>query len=604
MRVVVLQPFSCLYHDPFVLISPSVKSIHLPCKVLLSFLSSHTMDSDGTSISSSGVRMSQRKRKRSRLTNSEYSIDPTCVPLLRVEKRTEIRHLEPREGDKRFKQYRITVGRSKEPPVAVPAASQVISTSALTKLNCTECIAFRRKGGARYARLDDMIRCSSSTCSSGAVHRTCLPHTFREREHNGITCGDCAVCGLCQLPVSTNPPPVGMKWERYVTHTIWCSGCCTCHHLLCAIGSLDAANFNPDEWRCNSCPAPTGPRKKSSQSHPRLLHDTASDYCINRRHRKRMKMAHKAQNRVPSGHFSSLGYPENSPPHTEDMEKEITQCPDDPFEGQSHNPTRVDRKDLARWSIAECAECFDSENSHLADLIRKHSLDGSSLLLISRQQFITLFGLGLGPALKMHYAVSRLRVPSVNIRSGEIFGLACATSDPTGTWYLFEYESPYCTDLFQIPERTAMTPSPRIVTTLISASTLLLALKIGLAASDAPEPMLPFQVVTGPAVFNFQDHGRSILPAGFSFFPPSPMQLQAAEMKPVPVYLPGQVPSRRVARSEAEAIGGLTHNPFFEQSNSNRYIGFYGAHAPVQEAQFPQGRTDEPSEQPLQPMFE
>ncbi|GAV09428.1 hypothetical protein RvY_18974 [Ramazzottius varieornatus] len=67
------------------------------------------------------------------------------------------------------------------------------------------------------------------------------------------------------------------------------------------------------------------------------------------------------------------------------------------------------RHDLCLWTVDQCASYFVDSFPDLADLIRTHELYGSSLMLISSQQFRTLFGLPLGKCLIFYDAICKWR---------------------------------------------------------------------------------------------------------------------------------------------------------------------------------------------------
>ncbi|XP_055331707.1 uncharacterized protein LOC129583773 isoform X2 [Paramacrobiotus metropolitanus] len=66
---------------------------------------------------------------------------------------------------------------------------------------------------------------------------------------------------------------------------------------------------------------------------------------------------------------------------------------------------RRHRRELAKWTSDRCAAQFADSNPQLAELIRNNRLTGASLVCINRNQFIDMFGLSLGVAVKLHYAV-------------------------------------------------------------------------------------------------------------------------------------------------------------------------------------------------------
>ena len=86
------------------------------------------------------------------------------------------------------------------------------------------------------------------------------------------------------------------------------------------------------------------------------------------------------------------------------------------------------RQDMVMWSVEQCASFFQDSHPQLAEIISKHvkiswvkyviwnkiflfsqELMGSALVLISRSQFLDLFGLPVGTALNLHAEVCRTR---------------------------------------------------------------------------------------------------------------------------------------------------------------------------------------------------
>ncbi|OWA50550.1 hypothetical protein BV898_15062 [Hypsibius exemplaris] len=67
------------------------------------------------------------------------------------------------------------------------------------------------------------------------------------------------------------------------------------------------------------------------------------------------------------------------------------------------------RQDLALWTVEQCAAYFADSLPGLAELILKHELFGSSLMIISREQFSELFPLPLGKHLQYVNAISKWR---------------------------------------------------------------------------------------------------------------------------------------------------------------------------------------------------
>ncbi|XP_055328180.1 uncharacterized protein LOC129581239 isoform X2 [Paramacrobiotus metropolitanus] len=369
--------------------------------------------------------------------------------------------LPKRDGAKRngFKKRRSA--KSQRKALAVPAAIIPIApdTGAEHTTDLADIDAFCNVCGLRVHKLlrngfrggDSeglAVRCTGERCNYTG-HVSCLPNTA---DIKSFRCADCAKkqCVVCEKGnVSTQPDDM-----------VRCCRCKKAFHLDCHVPPVDrrkrkspAGILRP--WCCKTCRTIRRRIKKPSRvkpaspqaSHPTLVpclttHSDLPDHSyalpsnppllspalvgptLYRPHAELVDAfsATKTSGMDNSGEDDNADKGEAS-----DAALVPLLMPGQPFDpilvpdsmiifGKTTEKVRERierdrelRQDLAWWSVEQCAAYFQDSDPDLAQLIIDHELLGCALLLITRSQFLDLFQLPVGKALRMHAAVCRCR---------------------------------------------------------------------------------------------------------------------------------------------------------------------------------------------------
>ncbi|OQV13792.1 hypothetical protein BV898_12011 [Hypsibius exemplaris] len=299
---------------------------------------------------------------------------------------------------------------------------------------CSECLK---------RRPDGLIRCTGRECSY-AAHAECLKFSADTVAlvRNRFKCDSCKRCTTCGKGTLGN--------DLSLRH---CVRCDLIYHLRCHSPSTDdmqeeSTTLRTSGWMCGSCKS--GRKRIPDHSGAYAEFGQNGEELSNSSDGWRDRGSVTSGDESSSSHSTELGnggaYIENAnddechlpvrhlpgrhlpaplaapgTPYTEDpsknghdyfvttvapgMEEELELA----LEKKKEDADRRLRQELSRMTTEECARHFTDINPDLCQLIRKHGLYGSSLVILSRPQFIDLFGLTLGAALKMHDAVCRWR---------------------------------------------------------------------------------------------------------------------------------------------------------------------------------------------------
>lgn len=79
---------------------------------------------------------------------------------------------------------------------------------------------------------------------------------------------------------------------------------------------------------------------------------------------------------------------------------------------ESRDASRMSARDPSSWTVEDVMQFVreaDPQLGPLADLFRKHEIDGKALLLLRSDVMMKYMGLKLGPALKLSYHIDRLK---------------------------------------------------------------------------------------------------------------------------------------------------------------------------------------------------
>ncbi|XP_055327442.1 uncharacterized protein LOC129580799 [Paramacrobiotus metropolitanus] len=276
---------------------------------------------------------------------------------------------------------------------------------------CAECHLASGNFPAYSSTERRFIRCSNPECPYTA-HAGCTGICGSGEPETTFRCEDCKICAVCQSGKT-----------RKNSRLIQCLNCFQVYHLGCHSPPVDPESVENwgtrmsslPGWQCSACTKAGGDEGKLnnlSTTEAHILEPESQSSQIDEEYAD-----DQDSSRAPSVEImtpTALAVQKNMGEEVRSQRPVIVRSSnrlrplDRTIEGIT-NEERELRQDLAMWSVEQCAAYFIDSQPELADLISRHELLGSSLMLISRAQFAKLFGLSIGKNLKMFGAICKWR---------------------------------------------------------------------------------------------------------------------------------------------------------------------------------------------------
>ncbi|GAV09229.1 hypothetical protein RvY_18803 [Ramazzottius varieornatus] len=331
------------------------------------------------------------------------------------------------------KRVRVRVRAKRHVKVDEPtAASPYLPTSDSTRIAAVEPRPEKQNFEGLFDNTDDTLTCKFCQIIYPNTWQYRIPVYMEYLRHKGFVCPKCKKCEVCQKAVKGEEDKIFL-----------CSRCSVGYHGSCHAPPLDSDEesgeyFYMHQWLCGKCE----PRDAVENSVEKAVSaegngdkpaglvslENLSTAVINGDDSQGPRMHLSVQREEPAGkvvegvpgqgwHNSLTNGLTNGSTDLEDVSQGPSKqwttffppTADTDDESPSSPEAKALRQKLARWSPKQCAEVFAQSYPELAELIVKHGLFGSSLMILSRAQFMDLFELKVGTALKMHYAISQWR---------------------------------------------------------------------------------------------------------------------------------------------------------------------------------------------------
>ncbi|OWA53051.1 hypothetical protein BV898_17487 [Hypsibius exemplaris] len=259
--------------------------------------------------------------------------------------------------------------------------------------HCLECVD---QQGPQLARLGVLLECTS--CNY-ATHPNCGGYSAEtvDAVDGNYKCMQCKRCKICNTGILGDDPDL-----------VVCVRCDNSFHLTCHTPPVTLEQASK-EWRCADCKS----TKKITAVPKKALHAM-------RRERKNaaLKAKRLLQKAIPFKETKEKPrIPDNVTWHhlgpTNPLDKNlfgsmtkrdlVIRAVDSFYEGLPPKKTPELVQQIVSWTVEEVAAKFEAKALHdFAACIKQQCIDGAALMLLTRDDVITRFGLPMVPALKLY----------------------------------------------------------------------------------------------------------------------------------------------------------------------------------------------------------